>query len=330
MSVNERPARRPLTVSRRGKQVEREFTVVATSKVRAERELRRHGIYRGAVYRDYLGNRPDPFLLCESVRIEPEGREIMGDSNNAYIGVAQYESKAFARNGLEIVPDGPAIASTDLSLDTEEADVDHEGNPIINTAGVPPETPFQTTKKNEVVMLEWIWTGYGFNDALGLNRRFSNVLNTNTWQGAPPLCLKMHGLNPIALNEEAFTNSRYGMVKFEAKVEFRPERTIFGETFPGFVRVRPSMGRSRRNPNFDPLSDDPEETRPTLPIMEGHEDTEEQQQIQHPVYLDSEGQPIFMHYDEEGQIVFSEGKSPVIQSWQILPDDDFGDIGIEY
>ncbi len=323
--VTERPSLDPLVINSDGRVVHREFNVLAASKLSAEKKLKAAGVQRGAIFRDFRGAAPDPNLRCVSISIKPAG-DWEGEGGT-YTCRATYEpinkTSQFAGklvNGLELVTDGDPIFYVERSFSTESVDTDRHGDPILNTAGVPYEDQFKIPRVEEVIVFEWIRSRIVLADAIISSRAFSGKTNSSEWRGMGARTALHLGLEPQALDMDCFT-PHGGLVRYRARVHYKPARDIRGESVPGWTEARLSMGRVEINPDYD--ENDPA-SKKLRPIMVGDADDADRQQVSNPVALNGSGfhiEDIDLNFEDPARI-------PALQTFEVIPQIDFAAMGI--
>jgi hypothetical protein len=314
-----------LEIGEDGRKASRRFIIDADNKLHAEKLLRQQGVRRGSIFEDYSGNRPDSTMRCYNISIAPfADREIVG-GGGSYTAIARYRpitqtdaSRSGSTAIMELTPDGEAIYYTERSHTTSMVDTDRYGDAILNTAGVPFDTPFEIPKVEEIVVFEWIKSRTTMLSAITFSRQFLAKTNSTTWQGAEARELLCLGLMPKALDMDCYTN-RGGLVKYTARIQWRDTRTIRGQEVPGYTEARLSMGRSQKNASYD--SNDPE-SPPVIPIIIGDIDDEDRHQAENPMPLDSDG------YWIKDIDTTDENKQPALQTFETIEEVDYSTMGI--
>ncbi len=205
----------------------------------------------GVVYVDAAGFLVSPLLRARSISIVPAGREIIG-GGGTFFATAQYSTSTGGggtkdRNGLELVPDGPAHFSSEDSLADEPTDIDRFGEPIDNSARVPYDPPFSFPRPSQFIVAEFIRSGQNWFSAENFAAAFRGRKNSTTWKGVAAGNALVHSFKPKALESAAFTDT--GLVKFTLRIERRPNTVLGILSFPGFNKGALDKGRMELDAN---------------------------------------------------------------------------------
>jgi len=231
---------------------ERRFSIIAFDRVIAGNKLFATGVRIDTVYQTN-GQIPSPFLKATGIRISPVGRELLGDPDNEYMAVVKYETSRNGnkedRQGLELIPDGPVHFFSESSLSDIPQDHDVDGNPIVNSAGVPYDPPLSFPRPSQFIIAEYIDSGTQWEQAEIFTRQFRGKVNSATWKQLLPGNSLCHSFLPLALDNDAFSTG--GLVKFTARFETRDRLAVksLGVNIlaPGFHQAKLDTGRQELN-----------------------------------------------------------------------------------
>ena len=305
MAVTERkPGGALLVEGRRRYSVPREFDIDATSRFHALSELENEmGVTYGAIFEDHDGTTPLQWLRCVSIEITARTPPPGGSGVALYYAVAQYKLQTINISiSIGGEPDGAAAWRCEGALQEVPADVDMEGEPIVNSAGVPFDTPLRMLRANLVVVATWIRTGMSFSAALSLARVYRGKVNSSDWMGADPREVLCRDVLPTLIQKN--------MVQFEARFEYRDSYAVHGVTVAGWDEATIDRGLS----TWEKRAGDADKKLYAITHTVG--DNGAEQPVTQPVLLDGAGK------------VLGEGLDPKVLKFSILPEADFNGMGI--
>lgn len=209
----------PLVENERGMTGARRFSIEAASQMDARRLLRqKKQIFYGVPWRSAYGEKYDDRAVARELIFRKRTPAPAG-GKGLFDALVRYGR----RDADEAVPFGRPIYRKGVSLEQRKADLDADGDPIVNSVGEPFDPGFTRPEPTEMGTFTWWWMNVTEDAWAQSTRNYDGALNTVTFRGAPPLSLLCHGVTNVedqVLNDDV--SPPILAIKTEAILEYRP------------------------------------------------------------------------------------------------------------
>ncbi len=255
------------------------------------------GVRRGVLYENHQGATPD--LLCYLIEFQVRARVPAPSSATGLYEVIGEYRRITADARPRLPSDGTWQWHFEHGLSTAPADLDYLGHAILNSADEPPDPPLVREEVEEVLIGESIRF---FSTQLAgqlVYRPYHNRLNSDTFMGCPPLCLKCDPVEVLETDYPWWGLSSPWLVRL--RLRYRPQVTIGATTYGGWIDRRVHKGYR---------------TKAEIAVWRKYRDilTEDGNVVTEPVRLTADGQRL------------PEGSPDAIGSWQLYSTIDYANL----
>jgi len=247
--LTEKPARQPMPTTGAGPVRYRAWDIYAESEQDAVNELySREGVKRGTIYRDHQGTLWDYRLICQDIVVRARVPAPV-DGYGLYEVTARYaystEPQLERAEPPSLVNPNPVRWWTERALVSQPVDHDINGNPIVNPSMEPIDPPLTALMPRIVRCAEWIREARHQHVLEAQMEPYVGKVNSTTWHHtqAPMGCLLCL---EITVSRTDLPVAHWPYYRMVGRWEYRPQKTIYGQTYPGWQDT--VLNRGRREP----------------------------------------------------------------------------------
>ncbi|MCK4340294.1 MAG: hypothetical protein KAY37_01050 [Phycisphaerae bacterium] len=244
--ITERAPQSPARTDERGPIYSRVWEIVASSEQDAYNILYvQAGVKRGAVYTNHQGTSPDSHVVCQVVSARGHPSAPVGGTG-LYEVTAEYGYSVIRYSTQQALPYGGPKYRMERTLVSELADLDVNGDPIVNSADEPIDPPLTALRIHRVLVIEWIIEAVDWETAYARYDDYEGLVNSSTYKGQPPKSLFCEEIDVADASTPKPLEVTGELFRVTARFAYLRPKEIYGQPVAGWEDAVVDKGRREK------------------------------------------------------------------------------------